>query len=77
MPLNTPVPALRTVYCPHCHLATRADCERCLHCGTTVSPDNQSRRTLTSVDKAAVPTLNPSGKKAVKPRFAIMASKIE
>lgn len=23
---------LKETYCPYCHLSTRADCERCLHC---------------------------------------------
>ena len=31
--LNQPI---REVYCPHCHLATRASSERCLHCGRTM-----------------------------------------
>ena len=24
---------LKTVYCPNCHLSTRANSDRCLHCG--------------------------------------------
>jgi hypothetical protein len=37
--LTTP---LRTVYCPHCHLATRANSERCLNCGKHVSHQSQT-----------------------------------
>lgn len=38
--LNQPI---REVYCPHCHLATRASSERCLHCGQTVQQDYRTR----------------------------------
>ena len=32
----TPKP-IQMLYCPHCHLATRANSERCLHCGRNLS----------------------------------------
>jgi hypothetical protein len=28
-----PAQSIRTIYCPFCHLATRAGCHCCLHCG--------------------------------------------
>ena len=37
--------AIETVYCAHCHLATRASSDRCLHCGNRASSDREARRT--------------------------------
>jgi hypothetical protein len=58
MTTKTSVPGCRTVYCPHCHLATRADRGRCLHCGKAVSPDNQTQRMLAGLDKSVSQSLN-------------------
>jgi hypothetical protein len=47
----TPQP-IRMLYCPRCQLATRASCERCLHCGR-----NLSKVELTRMAKAVA--VNP------------------
>ena len=36
---NTP----DTLYCPNCHIATRTNCERCLHCGKPLRTEAQTR----------------------------------
>jgi hypothetical protein len=38
MARKAPAPQpIRMLYCPNCHLATRASCQRCLHCGGNLS----------------------------------------
>lgn len=46
---------IKTVYCPHCHLATRANCNRCLHCEKLISKEFLARRPLAEPDKSVLP----------------------
>jgi len=39
MPAKASPRPIRTVYCPNCHLSTRAASERCLHCGRALLED--------------------------------------
>jgi hypothetical protein len=54
---------IRTVYCPHCNLSTRANSERCLHCGTKL-PQAQTGRselaTLALLSQQSFQQLNSS-----------------
>jgi hypothetical protein len=63
---NSPTTPLRTMYCPHCHLATRANSERCLHCGKHVPRQSQT----CGVPPTPAPRRGPSQHGRLKRAFA-------
>ena len=72
---KSPNNPLRTVYCPHCHLATRANSVRCLHCGKPASRQDQTQRRTAGPRLPQAVEANEAGK--ASPRYLFLVEKID